>query len=290
MKELSVIIATYQSEHHLGICLQSVARHLEGIDYEVCVVDNASTDGTAAIAAAAGEHVAVIRNNRNLGFSAAINVGLRNTTGRIVMWLNPDTEVVGGDARALLRHFDEDPSVGIIGPKVLNRDGTIQYSCRSFPSYETALFNRYSLLTRLFPKNRFSSKYLFSQWDHGTIRDVDWVSGACLIHRRSLIDAIGELDERFFMYIEDIDFCLRASRSGWKIRYDPAFQVMHHIAGSSRQVPFRMVVALHRSIWLYYTKHFRRNFLKDCAAGLVIWGRCGGMLARSALRKVGAGS
>jgi GT2 family glycosyltransferase len=288
--ELSVIIPTYQSEHHLASCLRSLVRHLEGIDYEVCVVDNASTDGTVAIAAAAGERVCAIRNSGNMGFSAAINAGLRNTTGRIVMWLNPDTEVLGGNVRALLQHFDEEPSVGIIGPKVLNPDGTIQYSCRSFPSYETALFNRYSLLTKLFPKNRFSSRYLFSEWDHETIRDVDWVSGACLLHRRALIDAIGELDARFFMYIEDIDFCVRAYRNGWRVRYDPALRLMHHIAGSSRHVPFRMVVALHRSIWLYYTKHFRRNLLKDAAAAVIIWGRCAGMLVRAALRKVAVGS
>ena len=286
MTELSIVIATYNSRQHLGTCLQSIAEHLAGVDYEVCVVDNASTDGTAAIAAAAGERVRVISNDRNLGFSAAVNAGLRSTSGPVVMWLNPDTKVVGGDARALLQHFEDEPSVGIIGPKVLNGDGTIQFSCRSFPTYHTAIFNRYSLLTKLFPKNRFSSRYLYSEWDHQTLRDVEWVSGACLLHRRSLIDTIGELDERFFMYIEDIDFCLRATRSGWTVRYHPGLSVLHHIAGSSRQVPFRMVVELHKSIWRYYTKHFRRNPLKDAIAGAVVWGRCAGMLARAALRIV----
>ena len=287
--QLSIIIVTYNSARHLPACLESISEHLKGVEYEVCVVDNASDDDSAALAAAAGGRTRVICNTRNLGFSAAVNIGLRNTSGRYCMWLNPDTRIVGGDVRELLRRFEEEPEAGIIGPKLLNADGSIQLSCRSFPSYSTAFFNRYSLLTRLFPKNRFSRRYLHTDWDHRAIREVDWVSGAGLLHRRSLLDDVGELDEMFFMYIEDIDFCLRARRAGWKVYYHPALRVLHHIAGSSRQVPFSMIVELHKSIWRYYTKHFRRNPLKDAVSGAVIWGRCAGMLARPALRQAASG-
>lgn len=282
--QISIIIVTYNSARHLPACLESIGEHLKGVEYEVCVVDNASDDGSLALAGAAGGRTRVVSNTRNLGFSAAVNIGLWNTSGRYVMWLNPDTRIVGGDVNELLRHFEEEPGVGIIGPQVLNADGSIQLSCRSFPSYSTAFFNRYSLLTRLFPKNRYSRRYLHTDWDHQAIREVDWVSGACLLHRRALLDEVGELDDLFFMYIEDIDFCLRASRAGWQVHYHPGLRVLHHIAGSSRQVPFSMIVELHKSIWRYYAKHVRRNPLKDAAAGAVIWGRCAGMLARSSLR------
>jgi|SRR5687768_1830282 len=283
--DLSVIIVTYNSARHLGQCLESVEEHFKDVAYEVCVVDNASDDGSAAIVRAAGGRTRLVSNDRNLGFSAGVNVGLQNTTGRYCMWLNPDTRIIGGDVVELLQYLDKEVGVGIVGPQVLNKDGSVQLSCRSFPSYSTALFNRYSLLTRLFPGNYFSRKYLHTDWDHGAVREVDWISGACLIHRRSLLEDVGALDEHFFMYIEDIDFCLRAHGAGWNVHYNPALRVLHHIAGSSRQVPFSMIVELHKSIWLYYAKHFRRNPLKDAAAGTVIWGRCVGMLARAALRQ-----
>ncbi len=286
---LSVIIITYNSAQHLRHCLASVEEHLKGVEYEVCVVDNASEDESRALAGVAGGRVRLLSNSRNLGFAAAVNVGLRNTSGRYVMWLNPDATIEGGDVGELLQYLDQEGEVGILGPQVLNADGTVQLSCRSFPSYSAAFFNRYSLLTKLFPGNRYSRDYLHNDWDHQSLREVDWVSGACLLHRRSLVEDIGELDEHYFMYIEDIDFCLRASRAGWKVHYHPGLRVRHHIGGSSRQVPFSMIVELHKSIWRYYAKHFRRHPLKDAAARGVVWGRCAGMLARAILRRAVSG-
>ena len=286
---LSIIIVTYNSARHLSACLESIENHIKNVEYEVCVVDNASEDGSSALAEAAGGHTRVVRNPSNLGFSAAVNVGLRNTSGRYVMWLNPDTQIAGGDVNELLHHFDQHPHVGVVGPQLLNSDGSIQLSCRSFPSYNTAFFNRYSLLTKLFPKNRYSRQYLKTDWNHQEIREVGWVSGACLIHPRALLEDIGDLDEQFFIYIEDIDFCLRTNKAGWKVYYHPGLRILHHIAGSSRQVPFSMIVELHKSIWRYYTKHFKRNPLKDAVGGAVIWTRCAGMLARTALRQLASG-
>ena len=133
--------------------------------------------------------------------------------------------------------------------------------------------------------NRYSRLYLYTDWGHTNLQEVDWVSGACLLHRREVVTDIGPLDERFFMYCEDVDFCLRARRRGWAVRYHPGARVLHHIAGSSRLRPFRMVVERHRSMWRYYAKHFQRNALKDLAVGAGIWGRCAGMMAREALKR-----
>jgi len=281
--DLSIIIVNYNTAPYLAPCLASIGAHLADVRYEVCVVDNASTDGSATVIHRQFPHVQLIASDRNLGFAAGLNLGLRHTSGQVALWLNPDSELLDVGMAKLLQYLDEHPDVGILGPQILDADGGIQLSSRSFPSYRTALFHRYSLITRWFPNNRYSRHYLHSDWDHNTVHQVDWVSGACLLHRRRILDDIGWLDERFFMYCEDVDFCLRARQAGWKVTYHPGAQVLHHIAGSSRRHPSRMALERHRSMWRYYAKHFRRNVLKDAVVGAAIWARCGWTMAREAL-------
>jgi GT2 family glycosyltransferase len=248
--------------------------NLTAVRHEVCVVDNASSDQSAAIVRQLYPQVTMISHQRNRGFSAGINTGLRNTRGRYVLWLNPDSELLNGGIAELLQYFSERPQVGIIGPQIINRDRSIQLSCRSFPSYSTALFHRYSLLTRLRPDNRYSQRYLHNGWDHGSAREVDWVSGACMLHRRTVSDQLSGLDEGYFLYAEDVDFCRRANQAGWQVHYHPALRVMHQIGGSSCQVPRRSIVERHRSMWHYYSKHFSRNLIKDALVGSGITARC----------------
>ena len=271
--ELSIIIVTYNSANFLERCLASFGQCVD-VRFEVCVVDNASEDGSVEYLKKNHPEVTVIVNPRNRGFAAAINQGLAATSAPFVLWLNPDTEFLKGHFSQAIRFMEQNPENGILGLKILNPDGSIQLSCRSFPSYETALFNRYSLLTRLFPANPFSRKYLRTDWDHQTAGEADWVSGACLLHRRTLIRDTGLLDERFFMYSEDVDFCKRAGSTGWKVLYYPDVNVLHHIAGSSRLIPWRMILERHRSMWAYYQKHFNPNPLKDLAvgAGIIVRG------------------
>ncbi len=280
--ELSVIIVNYNAASVLERCLMSLDHHLENLPHEICVVDNGSTDGSRTLIKSRFPHVQLIANDQNAGFTVAINQGLRKTSGRTVLWLNPDTEILDADIQALLRYLKENPRVGILGPMLLNTDGQRQFSCRSFPSHKTALFNRYSLLTRWFPRNPFSQDYLHSDWNSTSIiQKVDWVSGACLLHRREVSDVLGGLDERFFIYCEDVDFCLRAYQAGWETQYYPEMRVLHHVAeGGSRHksVARRMVVERHRSMWRYYAKHFKRNPLKDLATGTVLWLRCAARL------------
>lgn len=282
--QISVIIVNYNAGQYIVHCLASLEAQLTGIDYEICVVDNASTDGSVGLVEQQFPRVQIVLNEYNAGFSAGINAGLRRTTGEYVIWVNPDSLFLNNGVEAMLRFMRTYPEAGVLGPQIINNNGSIQLSCRSFPSYHTALFNRYSLLTQLFPHNRYSNQYLQTGWDHASPREVDWVSGACLLHRREVVEQLGGLDERFFMYSEDVDFCLRARQHDWKIYYVPALKVLHHIGGSSRQIPYRMVVERHRSMWLYYAKHFSRNPLKDIAVGAGIWGRCGVMLMRERLK------
>lgn len=271
--ELSIIIVNHNSARFLARCLASFDPCVD-VPCEICVVDNASQDKSVEGVRENFPDVKLIANGRNLGFAAAVNQGLRATQAPFVLWLNPDTEFLEGRITEAVEFMKKNKDTGILGLQILNPDRSIQLSCRSFPSYETALFNRYSLLTRLFPQNSFSRRYLKTDGDHGAIQEVDWVSGSCCLHRRSLLETVGFLDERFFMYCEDVDFCKRAKMAGWKVIYNPCLKVLHHIAGSARHIPRQMILARHRSMWRYYAKHYRRNFFKDTAvaAGIVL--RC----------------
>lgn len=285
MIDVSVLVVSHQSSRFLPRCLESVAHRASGLSVETVVIDNASTDGSAAIAGGR-PGVAVIANPVNRGFAAAVNQGLAVTTGRYVLWLNPDAALVGDGLRALVAHLDAQPSVGIVGPRILDPDGGLQRSARAFPSYDWAVGHRHSLLTRLVPNNPYSRRYLLGDLDPSAPRAVDWVSGAALLHRRALVERIGGLDEAFFMYCEDVDFCLRARRAGWTTVYHPALVVEHEVAGSTRARSTAMLVERHRSLWRYYKKHFTRSPFVDPVAWAAIWSRCGLVIAQDAARSV----
>ena len=283
MIDLSVVIISDELAPFLDACLDSLARGLSGLSYEVVVVDNASSD-TGANLVARRARVGLIRNPVNRGFAAAANQGMAATTGRVVMWLNPDSVLLDEGAVALVRSLDEQPDVGVIGPRILDPDGRLQRSARAFPSYDWAVGHRHSWLTRLLPNNPYSRRYLLGDLDMSVPQPVDWVSGACLLYRRALVDAIGGLDERFFMYCEDVDFCLRAKQAGLSVRYDPRMQVRHQVAGSTRLRPRRMLYERNRSLWRYCKKHFPRRVLVDPVAWAAISGRCGLVVAGNTAR------
>ncbi|GMV20225.1 MAG: putative dTDP-rhamnosyltransferase [Acidimicrobiia bacterium] len=282
--DLSVIIVTFRSRRDIDACLDSVRDALVDVASEIVVVDNASGDGTAEQARThAG--VTVIALDRNTGFGAGINAGLAATSGRYVLWVNPDGRMLGGRVADVLSWMDAHPDAGIIGGKVLDPGGTVQLSARSFPSYDAALGHRYSPLTRWFPNNPWSRRYLRTERAVDAVTRVDWVSGAFLLHRREVSDRLDGLDERFFMYVEDVDFCRRATDAGWTVWYHPGMVMEHAIGGSSRQVNRPMIIERHRSMWRYYQKHFHRFWLKDAVTWLGIWGRCGWLWMTAGLRR-----
>lgn len=268
--KLSVIIVSYNSAPYLEKCLLSVRRHFSGVSYEVIVTDNASADESVKISREFPE-VRIIERGENGGFAKAVNEGLRAAAGEYCLWLNPDTEIKNSGIADLLAYMDREKKTGIAGGRILNPDGSVQLSCRSFPGFLTSLSGRYSLLTKLFPNNPLSRKYLNSDFDHTKIRKVDWVSGACLLHRRSVLEKTGFPDENYFMFCEDVDFCFRAS-SDWDTVYFPGFEIMHHIGGSGRSR--RLIAEHHKSMWLYYKKNFKRNWLLDTVTGASILTRC----------------
>lgn len=218
-------------------------------------MDNGSTDGSPEMVASEYPHVRLIRQERNAGFSGGNNRALAGMDTPYALLLNSDTVVPPGALDALLDFADADPEIGIIGPKVLNPDGSLQYSCRRFPTFAAGLF-RNVYLGRLFPDNRPAADYLMQDFDHASVRDVDWVSGCALLIRRACLEGIGPLDaETFFMYCEDMDWCLRARTAGWRVVYFPGAVVTHAIGRSSDQAADRMIIEHHRSMWRFYRKH-----------------------------------
>ncbi|MCJ7491299.1 MAG: glycosyltransferase family 2 protein [Dehalococcoidia bacterium] len=282
--DISIVIVSYNGREHLRRCLQSLAAHPPAVEREVIVVDNDSRDGSAPMVASEFPDVRLLRMPRNLGFAAGANRGAREAKGEAIVLLNPDSEVEADPFAPMLAYLREHDDTGVVAPRLLNPDGSLQLSCRSFPTFSVALFNRYSLLTRLFPRNRYSRQYLLSDWHHDSISDVDWVSGACLMVRHSLFEEIGLLDEGYFMYIEDVDLCQRVHRAGYNVVYLPQTSVIHHIGRSSRTLPSRSIVARHRSMWHYYKKYLRRNRVVDVAVAGGITARCGYLLLANRLR------
>lgn len=283
--DISIIIVNYNSGKLLEKCLDSICTEESEIEFETFVVDNGSSDDSWKMIKEMFPQVSLIRNADNLGFSRANNQAIRRSLGRYLLLLNPDTILRTKALEKMVHFMDEYPRAGAAGPKLIDPQGTIQLSCRSFPSHRTALFNRYSLLTKLLPANRFSREYLMTGWDHSTVQEVDWVSGACLLMRKEALDEIGLLDERFFMYAEDVDWCYRAKRRGWKVYFIPQAEVVHYIGQSSRRAGRKAIVERHRSMYRFYQKHYRRNLLLDglTAAGIAM--RAGFLLAMSLIAK-----
>ena len=284
--DLSIIIVSYNGRDYLRRCLRSILEHTRELEYEVLVVDNASRDGSADMVAAEFSSVHLLRHSRNAGLSKALNEGIRLSSGAIVVLLNPDVELQDNAFLAMTRYLREHPDVGIMGPRILDEDGSLQLSCRRFPTFSVVFFNRYSLLTRLLPRNRLSSRYLMTDFDHGRVTEVDWLSLACWMAPRRLFDEVGPLDEGYFLYTEDVDFCQRVHRAGRKVVYFPEVSLLHHIGGSTSSLPNRSVVERHRSMWRYYRKYMRRGLMLDApvAAGIAL--RCAYTLAFNNAKRV----
>jgi len=249
-----VVIVNWNTCNELTDCLRSVLAADSG-SAEIIVVDNASTDGSVEMLQGEFPNVRLIRNTANLGFAKASNQGIEASGGRYVLLLNPDCLVHPGALTELVRFGDANVDAGIFGLRILNQDGSVFESCRRFPTLAAGIF-RNALLARLFPNNPYTREYLMADCNHDTAREVDWVSGAALVIRRELLDDIGPLDTRFFMYCEDVDIAYRAKERGWRVMYCPDATVVHLRARSSDQNPVRMIVAFHRSMYAFFNKHY----------------------------------
>ncbi len=281
---LSVAVVNYKKGRLLLACVDSIYGTSDDLPVEVIVVDNASSDGIIDVLPARYPQTRLISNPMNVGFARATNQALAAARGAYLLLLNPDTVIQARALETMVRYLQAHPDTGAVGPQMVGSDGRIQFSCRAFPGYSTALFGHYSLLTRWFPQNPLSRRYLLSDWDHSTVREVDWISGACLMTRRDVLERVGLLDGQFFLFNEDVDLCKRIREAGWKVVYLPEARVVHYIGASKDKIPSALVIARHRGMIHYYRKHLRRWPLWDRVVSLLVWVRCGCHLLLNAMK------
>jgi len=253
--DLSICIVNWNTRTDLEQALASILNSDPGISIQVIVLDNASQDGSAQMVRERFPGVTLIESAENLGFARGYNRAASESTGRHVLILNPDTLVHQGALGTLTAYMDSHPHIAAAGPRLLNSDGSLQYSCRRFPTPLAALF-RNTLLGRLVGPDRFTRDYLIADWDHSSPREVDWISGAAMCIRRESWEKVSGFDEGFFMYAEDMDWCLRAHQACYQIHYVPEAAITHRIGRSSDQRPLAMVVQFHRSMARFYRKHY----------------------------------
>ena len=225
--DLSIIILNYKSRELVRQCLAKIRELNLALAYEIIVVDNASSDGCLEMVEKNFPGVIAIQTGENQGYAAGNNLGIRAASGGYILILNPDIVVLPDSIEKMLRFMEEHPECGLCGPQLLNPDGTVQSSCRRFPSLLIPLCRRTALGKFPFARRKIQS-YLMGDWDHKTTRTVDWMLGACLLARRSAMEQAGPLDERFFLYFEDVDWCRRFWQSGHKVYYLSDAKMIHY--------------------------------------------------------------
>jgi len=255
---LSVIIVNYNVREFLEQAIKSVADALVGISHELWVVDNASTDGSVESIRRQFPQVRLIANRKNVGFAGANNQALAQCTGQTICLLNPDTIVEENTFTTLLRFLDSHPQVGAVGCKILNPDGSLQPACRrSFPTPWVA-FSKISGLGTLFPKSRLFGRYNLTYLDPEQTVEVEAISGSFMLFRRTVLEQVGYLDESFFMYGEDLDYCFRIRDKGWQIYYVPTTRIIHFKGESSKKSPLEQRSLFYEAMRLFVQKHMSK--------------------------------
>jgi GT2 family glycosyltransferase len=234
MCKLSVILVTWNVRDLVRACLDRLYVELDGVDAEVIVVDNASTDGTVAMIRREFPQVRVLDNASNVGFPLANNQALAHARGEYVLFLNPDTEVGPGAVTGCIAALDADPTIGVAGCKLVLEDGGVQWECARRHYLLRHLLMEVFYLHMLFPRSRIFGDHLLGHWDHEGERDVEAISGAFMMTRRGVVEEVGGLPAELFMYHEDLGFCIRVVRAGWRIRYLGQYSTLHRWRGSSR--------------------------------------------------------
>jgi GT2 family glycosyltransferase len=255
MLDLSIIIVNWNAQDLLTKCLRCVESTVKKTTYEIIVIDNASTDGSQEMIRRDFPKVKLIANTENAGFATANNQGMKISQGRCILLLNSDAFVKDETIDQMIAFMDEHPEAGMSSCQLLYEDGRLQPSCYSFPSLSTEFYTALQL-DKLFAKNREFGKYLMTYWDFSDVREVDAIMGAFMLVRKTAIDQVGMMDENFFMYSEETDWCFRFKKHGWKTLYTPHVQTVHLWGGSSKRMKVEMFLQLYRSKVQFFRKHY----------------------------------
>ncbi len=252
--EVSVVVVNWNTQDILRDCLRSIYEQCGEIDIEVIVIDNASTDGSVEMVKKDFPQVTLIENSQNRGFSAANNQGIDISKGRYVLLLNSDTVVLDNAIAKTAAFADSHPEAAVVGCRVLNPGRTLQPTCFMFPSILNMLLSS-TYLYKLFPKNKFFGRERMTWWNRNDIREVDVVTGCFMLVRQDAIKKVGSMDEQFFMYGEETDWCYRFKQAGWKILFTPCAEIIHLGGQSAQKRATTMVVQLRKSILQFMKKH-----------------------------------
>ncbi len=260
---LSVIIVSWNTCQLLDRCLTTLFTELKGQQLffqgaEIFVVDNASADGSVDMVEQKYPQVHLISNKENLGFARANNQALNVASGQYILLLNPDTEVRPGSITVLVDFLDKHQQAGVVAPQLINTDGSIQLSCRAFPSF-AGMFFELTGLSRLMPAGSSWRNYKMLDWAHNSLRQVDQPEGACLLIKRAVFDQVGLFDEDYFMLFEEVDWCYRVKQAGWEIWFTPAARIVHHMGQAIKQVKIKMILSSHRGMYRFWQKHHRHG-------------------------------
>jgi GT2 family glycosyltransferase len=254
---VAAILVNYNAGDELRTALQSIAHDLAGTRWEGVVVDNASSDGSDAIAAEFAPQVRLLANATNVGFGRGVNQALASTTAPLVLIMNPDCRLEPGVVAGLRAELERHDRCAMAGPRILDLDGSVQGSARGDPDMLTGLFGRSAALRRLLPGLAVSRRNVVagdaSAGSPSVV--VDWLSGACVLARRDALDAVHGFDERYFLYWEDADLCRRMRAHGYHVRYVPSVTAVHRVGHSSRTLRASSLRAFHDSAYLYYATH-----------------------------------
>lgn len=268
MVDVSIIIVSWNTRDILCQSLQSIYEQTTALEYEVIIIDNASSDGTAAMIKTQFPKAILVENTINKGFATANNQAIVLAKGRYFLLLNPDTIVLDNAINKTIHFADQNPQAAVVGCKVLNPDRTLQPTCFMFPSLLN-MFLSSTYLYKLFEKNRFFGRERMTWWDRNDTREVDVVTGCFMLVRRDAIEQTGLMDERFFVYGEETDWCYRFKKNGWRVLFTPEAQIIHYGGQSSKAVSIEMTLQLRGSILLFIQKN--RSALEYRLACVLVW-------------------
>ena len=252
--DVSVVIVNWNTREILRDCLVSVYANTKDVEIEVIVIDNGSSDGSVEMVESEFPQAKIIANTENRGFAAANNQGMAVARGRYVLLLNSDTIVLDGAIDKATAFADSHPRAGITGCRILNRDKTLQPSCFMFPSVLNMLLLG-TYLPKVFPKSRFFGREQMTWWDRSDVREVDVVTGCFMLVRREAIEQVGLMDEQFFMYAEETDWCYRFKEAGWQVMFTPDAEINHLGGASAEKVRAKMVLQWRKSMLLFFRKY-----------------------------------
>ncbi len=253
--DLSVIIVNWNTKDLLRQCIQSIKANTQKISYEIIAVDNFSSDRSAEMVEANFPDVHLIINRENKGFGRANNQGLAKAGGKYILFLNSDVAVNKNCLDQMFDFMEKNPDIGASSCKLTFPDGRLQHSCREFPTFRV-FFLMLLGLRYFFPNMKIFRKYLMLDWDHSDLKEVDQIMGSFMFIRREALEQIGSFDERYWMYFEEVDLCLRMAKAGWKIVHYPYVSAVHFLSKSSEQWnEMKRVSEFQRSLLKYFKKN-----------------------------------